>query len=288
MQHDACPQINRPLLGGFQWFVRRYLRQHFHAVAIQQQQLLAANIQPHDSLVVYANHASWWDPLAAVFMAQTIFSDFRMYAPIDAEALAKYKMFAKLGFFPVDQKSMRGAANFLRISQLIMSEPGASIWITPEGRFADVRDTSSPLMPGLSHLAFRLATNAPKPRRTAEAQGTGSTASGRREPQRIWFVNAAVEYTFWEERQPELLVWFGRPLCITEMGQASKLECDRELTVRLREAQHQLAAAAMARDASPFEIYLGGKSGSFFLYDWWRSLPQPWPVGNSTSTTVRS
>jgi 1-acyl-sn-glycerol-3-phosphate acyltransferase len=258
---DERPQISRPLLGGFQWFVGRYLQKHFHAVAVHQQPLLAADIQPQDSLVVYANHASWWDPLSAIFLAQAIFPAFRMYAPIDAQALTKYKVFAKMGFFPVDQNTMRGAANFLRISQSILSEPGASIWITPEGRFADVRDTEASLMPGLAHLAYRLAAN---------VTGDG-LATGQR-PGRLWFVNGAVEYTFWEERLPELLVWFGEPVCINDHLDVSKLQWAELLAERLRAAQRKLAAAAIARDSSPFEVFLGGKSGTFFLYDWGRKL----------------
>ncbi len=251
-------------MGGFHWFMRRYLRRHFHSVAINRENLDTVDISARDSLVVYANHASWWDPLAAMFAAELVLPQFRMYAPIDAHALSKYRMFAKMGFFPVDQSSQRGAADFLRTSRAILSQPGASIWITPEGRFVDPRDDSAKLMPGLSHLAAKVAL--------ADHQAAaGQTQNGPR----IWFVSGGVEYTFWEERQPELLIWFGKPLCAAGAGvehPESKQQWHLRLTESLRSAQRELAAAAIARDASRFELVLGGSSGTFFLYDIWRKL----------------
>lgn len=223
------------------------------------------SIGPHDALVVYANHASWWDPLTAIFVAQQLFGDFPMYAPIDADALRKYPMFARMGFFGVEQHSLRGAAHFLRMADRILSRPGVSLWITPEGRFADVRDTSTSLMPGLAHLGWKFSRSR-QAVRSASADASSPPATSRR----VWFIPAAVEYTFWEERQPELLFWFGQPISAADMHGAGKTQWDQMLTERLRSAQGDLANAVIARDASQFEILVGGRSGSFAVYDWWR------------------
>ncbi len=245
------PTINRPMLGGFRWFVRRYLKQHFHSVAVNRVNLRHATIDQGDSLVVYANHASWWDPLAAIYLAEQVFADHAMFAPIDAIALQKYRMFARMGFFGVEQNSLRGAAEFLRIAEKVLSQRSASLWLTPEGRFADVRDQQAELMPGLSHLAAKMS---------------------RQNQQRVWFVSGAVEYTFWEERKPELLVWFGKPVCTEAMRTNSKHQWAEVLTSRLRDAQQQLATASIARDSQMFEVLSSGKAGSFFVYDIWRSM----------------
>lgn len=255
------PTIHRPLLGGFRWFVRRYLKQHFHTVAINRAHLSAAGLVPSDSLVVYANHASWWDPLTAVFLAEKVFPSYRMYAPIDADALQKYRMFARLGFFGVEQNTRRGAADFLEVAQRVLTQPGVSLWLTPEGRLTDVRDNASGLMPGLAHLASRLAM-----------QGA----------QRIWFLPAAVEYTFWEERKPELLVWFGQPQSSETMPNATKAEWDIALNKSLRATQALLASASVARNTEPFEVLAGGRTGSFIIYDVWRKM-----VGWATGRRVQ-
>lgn len=260
------PKINVPLMGGFRWFNRRYLKKHFHTIAVHREGLLHTDFSVDDALVVYANHASWWDPLSALFMCEQVFPGFRLYAPIDAMAYEKYRMFGQMGFFPVDQHSLQGAASFLKISRQLLRSSGASIWITPEGRFVDVRDTEAPLMPGLAHLASSLAEGrgAKRPLET--------DAAGVRP--RVWFIPAALEYTFWEERLPEMLIWLGEPMCVTENVDQrwTKSEWDRKLFQALRNAQSELARAAVARDPDRFEVMLCNRSGTFFVYDWWRRL----------------
>lgn len=271
-QH-CVPRINRRLLGWFRWFVKGYLNKHFHALAVNRQALEHSEITATDALVVYANHASWWDPLIAIHLADRLFPGFAMYAPIDAQALNRYRMFAKMGFFGVEQRSLRGASDFLKISEAILCQPGASLWLTPEGRFADVRDESAELMPGLTHLAWKFSKEkfsekikAGKPQARSNAYDPQTVNS------RVWFLPVAVEYPFWEERQPEMLVWFGQPIAAANFVGQSKTGIALDLTARLRAAQHQLAQVSIARDSSRFEVMASGRGGTFFIYDWWQSL----------------
>ncbi len=247
------PKIDRRILGGFHWYIPRYMRKHFHALALNQSQLRSVAINPTDSLVVYANHSSWWDPLVAMFSARNMFCDFSFYAPIDAFALEKYRIFSKLGFFPVEQETFQGAKHFLDVSLRLLEQPGTSIWITPEGRFVDVRDNSAEFMPGISHLAHSLQ------RRSANNSA------------RTWFVPIAIEYTFWEERLPEILVWFGQPQLVAQTeSPVSKAEWAQRLTQTLRDAQQRLAQAAITRDETVFEVMLSGGAGTSRIYDPWR------------------
>lgn len=240
-------------MGGFRVFNRRFLRKHFHTFAVSDEALQSVEIHPDDCLVLYANHASWWDPLVAMFLSENIFPGYRMYAPIDAEAFEKYQMFGKMGFFPIKQNSRQGAADFLRISRAILSEPAASVWITPEGRFADVRDREAELMPGMAHLASKLSSDATS--------------------RRVWFIAAAVEYVFWEERLPEVLVRFQKPVSIDEGPEdGDKAQWSELLTARLRDAQTDLATDSISRNSDGYRSLLSSKSGTFFIYDWWRSF----------------
>ncbi|MEZ6077906.1 MAG: hypothetical protein R3C56_20210 [Pirellulaceae bacterium] len=163
-----------------------------------------------------------------------------MYAPIDAEALQVSNVWTD-GFFGVEQQSRVGAAEFLGIAEEILRHPGASLWVTPEGRFADVRDTSARLMPGLAHLARKIAA-----RRAESLPADGGAQNGDFRSRCVWFIPVAVEYTFWEERQPELLMWFGRPLSDSAMQGEAKSQWDRELSERLRAAQRELASRGSA------------------------------------------
>lgn len=252
-QTAKLPRIDSRILGGFHWYIPRYIRKHFHAIGLNQRELQSVTIEPADSLVVYANHASWWDPLVAMYAAKNLFRDFKFYAPIDAAALEKYRIFSKLGFFPVEQNTFQGSKHFLEISLKLLEQPGTSVWITPEGRFVDVREVSAGFMPGISHLAHSLQ------RRSA----TGAV--------RTWFVPIAIEYPFWEERLPEILVWFGKPQLVARSeSPVSKLEWEQRLMTSLRDAQKRLATAAIDRDESVFEVMLSGSAGTSRVYDPWR------------------
>ncbi len=81
----------------------------------------------------------------------------------------------------------------------------------------------------------------------------------------------AMEYTFWNERRPELLVRFGPQV------ECGALPEDREARTRVLQGllgtvQEQLAAAAIARSSAGFETVLQGRGGIGGLYDLWRWL----------------
>ena len=92
------------------------------------------------------------------------------------------------------------------------------LFLTPQGKFADVR---APLVfaPGLEHLAAR----AP----------------------RAHFLPLAIEYTFWEERKPEVLLAFGQ-------GGWDQLG----------PAQARLASAAQRRQPNEWEVLLRAEERS--------------------------
>ena len=84
------------------------------------------------------------------------FGDRSMFTPIDAKMLQRYRMFARLGFFGVEQGTRRGAVQFLRTSQAILQDPGHLLAVTPQGRFADVRERPVRFQSGVGHLAAQV------------------------------------------------------------------------------------------------------------------------------------
>jgi len=232
------------LLHWFTWYSRRYIRRHFHAVRVSQTGLPPGSKMP---LVLYTNHASWWDPLAGLVLKAEFFPERQLFAPIDALMLQRYKMFSRLGFFGVEQDSRRGAAQFLRTAEAVLQSPQGLLAVTPQGRFADVRERPVEFEAGLGHLATR--------------------------SKQALFVPVATEYVFWEERLPEILVRFGEPI---EAGtsQASILASDdwtRLFCQKLENAQDALALESKARDPALFQSVLRGGAGQGGVYDWWRA-----------------
>jgi len=229
-QTRELPTISGFTLRFFRRIVRGYFRRHFRAVSVQCAERLASVNGP---LIVYANHSSWWDPMVSILLAETLLPGRKHYAPMDAEALKRYPILRKLGIFPVEMSLARGAAQFLRTSEAILAAGGV-LWITPQGRFADVREELV-FKPGLAALAARV------PEAT--------------------LVPLAIEYAFWDERLPEVLLRVGEPLRVGESAE-----------VALAAVMVELKAAVIARDVGVFTSLLRGGRGTGGFYGLGRRL----------------
>jgi len=203
-------------------------------------------------LVFYANHPSWWDPLVAIALRDRFFPKHRAFTPIDAEALQKYRFFAKLGFFPVTQ-DRRGALQFLRTAEAVLSDPSHILLVTPQGRFADTRERPVEFKPGLGHLAARLPD--------------------------VAFVPLALDYAFWKERKAEVLIRFGAPTRPATMRNATEMDAEawtKFFQGELERTQDALAEDAVSRDPSRFDTFLQSQSGVGGVYDLWRRFRAFW------------
>jgi 1-acyl-sn-glycerol-3-phosphate acyltransferase len=233
MPARELPHISTATLRFFTVIVRSYFRRHFRAVMLQQGERLRSQQGP---LIVYANHSSWWDPMVSILLAQTLLPGRRHYAPMDASALLKYPILRRLGIFPIEMTTARGAAQFLRTSQAILASGGV-VWITPQGRFADARE---PLVfkPGLGALAARVPG--------------------------VTLLPLAIEYPFWDERLPETLLRFGEPVHIGEgtMTEAATMQ----LEAALAQTMQALQTHVLARDPRAFRVLLTGGRGTGGLY----------------------
>lgn len=240
--HSFEPRVSSLWLRWFAAYAERYVRKHFHSVRL----LNAPSPVSTHPLVIYLNHASWWDPMICLTLRNRFFAQRTSFAPMDAAALEKYRFFAKLGFFPVEQGSMRSAISFLDHAAKILSLDGAALWLTPQGRFTDVREKPVRFRGGLAHLALRVPV--------------------------ATYVPMAIEYAFWEERQPEVCVNFGEPLVITS-GQAEQVgpaALNEELEHALEIAQTELAPAVIEKDVSRLRVLSKNAAGVGGVYDVWR------------------
>src|ERR1700722_1447946 len=109
--HDESTLVrpSRRLLSFFANYLNWYIGRHFHAIRLANSYRFPQTAGP---LIVYANHASWWDPLAFIVISRYFFPTASHYAPMDAAALKYYALLRKLGIFPVEAGTRRGAAQF--------------------------------------------------------------------------------------------------------------------------------------------------------------------------------
>lgn len=237
------PKISQLLVRWFTWYSRRFIRRHFHSLRVSSsnRQLTSEN-RP---IVIYTNHASWWDPLVGLVVIKTYFNDRSLYAPIDALMLSKYRMFSHMGFFGVEKDSRKGAVDFLTVSSNVLQTSRPILAVTAQGRFADVRERPVNIKRGLAHLSLRVPNAA--------------------------YIPACIEYVFWEEKLPEILVHFGNTV---ELGNGSA-DLETNLTALehgLEKAQNELAELSQNREAEAFTTVISGRSGLGGVYDYWRSL----------------
>lgn len=219
----------------------RFARRHLNAVR------LARWGRPRDvpgaPLVVFANHPSWWDGMAVMLLWRRLLRERDLYVPMDAEALGRYGFMRRLGVFGVEPGA-RGAAGFLRVAAEVLAAPGNLLWINAPGRFSDARERPVPIAPGMS----RLPELAP-----------GAT-----------FLPLALEYTFWNERAPEMLAAFGEPIPAADLLAERREARAGLMASALAATMDRLAADSVARDPALFETLLEGRRGMGGVWQAWR------------------
>jgi hypothetical protein len=249
---SPLPRISPTAVAAFGWYARRLIAKRFSAVRVMAdgQPLPSAGpfadptVPPSffdGPTILYANHAAWWDPMVLMLVTHAYLRGRRVYAPIDADALQRYPVLARLGLFGVRPDSFAGTRTFLAVGREVLSTPDGVLAITPQGRFADVRERPLSLRGGLAQLMQAV-------------------------PQaRAWPV--AIEYPFWNEIRPEILIRFGQQPVVA--GEASRESLAERLTERLRSELDRLAEAACSRDPERFRVVLDGASGIGF----WQDMP---------------
>ncbi len=226
----------------FRWYATRYVARHFHAVRISRRGPLP--VLPGCPVVVVLNHPSWWDPLIATVVTASLPAARRHHAPIEAAGLAQYPFLERLGFIGFESDTTAGARLFLRKSLAILGRRDSILWITAQGQFADPRRRPTLLRPGVGHLARRL---------------DGAVV-----------IPMAIEYPFWDDRCPEVLLRFGTAIEI-EAGRARSSRKWTALFERsLESVLDALAIESQDRDPGAFTTLLGGTAGVGGVYDLWR------------------
>jgi 1-acyl-sn-glycerol-3-phosphate acyltransferase len=238
------------MLAWFRLYLRWYVPRHFRAVRLAHAARFEQAARDESSaLVVALNHPSWWDPLTCMLVAHYLLPEHDHYGPMDAVEAERYRILRHMGLFPVEQHSPRGAAQFLHASQQIFSRPRSVLWMTPQGAFTDVRSRPLAFRAGLSVLAERL-------------------------PQ-VTVIPLAIEYTFWNERLPEILVNCGSPEIFSSTVASKTAESiDTRLVDALTAASDELMQMSVARDAGRFQTIVEGGRGMGSIYSVWQSVAQ--------------
>jgi len=252
-----------PIIRFFAVWIARMLRKDFHAVLAGRgtAEMLASFNSDTRPLIVLMNHSSWWDPLIGLYLARTLLPARPVLGPMEAEQLAKFSFFRKLGIFGIDPdhpEAMNTLVN--HAATTFAKRPATAFWLTPQGEFTDVR-TPVRLRPGAAAVAARLDAQHPLGCRC---------------------VVIASELVFWTDRRPELLLNL-RAIDDDAGRRASTLGWTRAMTQTMQAAADDLATHARARDSSAFDVLLGSGDGRInWLYNLWLKC-----TGRSATLTAK-
>jgi 1-acyl-sn-glycerol-3-phosphate acyltransferase len=242
-QQENATALSPRVLALFLLYLQWYVPKHFHALRVAHAERFPSSAHP---LICCINHASWWDPLVILLLSKQLAPGRFAHAPMEAEALQHYGFFRRIGAFPVDNTSPRAGAQFLRQAAAILSRPEAILWMTPEGRFTDARQRPILWKPGTAALTRHLDS--------------------------CTVVPLAVEYTFWDERLPEVLCSIGEPMVFSSADRESTAERTQRLEAAMMVMQDELVTRALKRDGTLFTTVFSGSAGVGIFYDLWRRM----------------
>jgi 1-acyl-sn-glycerol-3-phosphate acyltransferase len=230
----------------FSFYLRLRFRRTFHAVRMSG---TIAELPRDRPVIVFSNHPSWWDPALYIVLADRLFRGRPSFGPMDAPSLARYGFFERLGVFGIQKESASGARRFLEVARHVLKDcigphGRAMLWVTAEGEFTDPRQRPVLLRAGIAHLA-------------------------RAMPDAL-LLPLAIEYAFWNESRPELLLRFGTPIAAD--ASLRPAEWNRLLQDALGCEMDALAADSMSREKPRFRSILRGGAGASLPYDLYRRL----------------
>ena len=106
-------------------------------------------------LILYANHSSWWDGLAAFEISRAAGLD--AFVMMDEAQLNRYRAFRWLGAFSIDKQSVRASYRSLEFaSQLLRERKGSCLWIFPQGDIRPSRVKDLDFLGGIGRIALKI------------------------------------------------------------------------------------------------------------------------------------
>ena len=201
-------------------------------------------------VIILMTHASWWDPLVGLVIWRRFIPSRELLMPMDASELERFDFFRRLGMFGIDPDDPGSLAAMKKyvLDRFESVKERPTLGLTPQGRFSDPREPIR-LRPG----AAAIAAASPIPPEV---------------------VAVAVEYPFWQDKRPELLVSIS-PVTAPSGTEASTADWHRGMTDAVADASSRLATASISRNPDAFEVLdadLGSRTRINPIMDGWLKL----------------
>jgi len=186
-------------------------------------------------------HSGWWDGHVAYLLNKQVFKR-DSYLMMEDHQLARYFFFTWAGVFGVNRDDPRKAfASIEYITHILEQEPGAVLWMFPQGRMVHPEMRPLGIYGGAANIARRL--------------------------EKCLLVPVAIRYEFIMDQAPDVYVRVGRPLLIS----AENMLSAKDLTVRLDEAMtrtaDELRSDIASHNLKAYRRVLSGRGSVNKLWD---------------------
>lgn len=214
----------RPFARWFRSHVEGRLRSTFTAVHIRGLDSMR-DAATGASVLIIANHSSWWDSLVALWLTESELPNSEVYGMMDASNLARFRFFRWTGCFGVDLSSRRDGARATRYALGLLKLRDTALWVFPQGA---EQPPHVPLrfLPGAAGIAKRAA------------------------PVRV--VPVALAYVFEGDERPHVYISVGEPMSLADgadrEAQERAVEAERDRIKLQVETQEQGFSTIFARE----------------------------------------
>lgn len=115
----------------FDLYNRNLLRRRFNSFRVLGLENLA-QVEKKAPLIIYSNHSSWWDGLAAFHIGRRAGLD--AFIMMEEKHLKNLRLFRRLGAFSVVRENPRKALGSIKYAaELLKEKKDRALWIFPQG-----------------------------------------------------------------------------------------------------------------------------------------------------------
>ena len=121
------PQKNKLIGWFFHYYIHYIIGRNFQQIDFE-----AVTVAPDKSVLMLANHFSWWDGFLIYWLNARLFKK-KLYVMVLEETMAKTSFMKYLGAFSV-KKNSRSVIDSLNFAASLLNDPQNMVLIFPQGR----------------------------------------------------------------------------------------------------------------------------------------------------------
>lgn len=132
----------------FDLYCRNLFSRRFSNIEIKQNYFPTGN----QKTIYFLNHSSWWDGLIPFYLDRKLFKQ-NSRGMMEQEQLERYSFFRRLGVFSIKPDDPRSSLRSLRYAIKTMQNPGAALYIYPQGKIEPFTTEEIRFKKGLGWIA---------------------------------------------------------------------------------------------------------------------------------------